>query len=369
MFDDIRPFNNNEVAQVTESLINEEELQSSIAKFVFPKCYQIFPSLTRKAIKLYLKYQQKHLVSIDKIQLEVSKYLSRLVKKSTDGFTYSGIENLPKNKPCLFISNHRDIVLDVALVNLALYHSDLTTVEAAVGDNLLSKQWVADLMRINKSFIVKRNAENKRAMLKASKELSAYIHHALTEKQQNIWIAQREGRAKDGLDITNPALISMLLLNKEKSQPIESYLETLNIIPVSISYEFDPCDRDKSIELATIDETGVYEKGEHEDLQSITQGMIGDKGKVHLTFCKPITGEYENSKSIAEAIDSEVINNYKLYDSNLSAYSQICQSDKKQDLNQRLEGRMEGLTKAQKNWLLNMYANPVKAQKSYNANI
>jgi len=308
------------------------------------------------------------LVSIDNIQLEVSKYLSRLVKKSTDGFTFSGIEHLPKNKPCLFISNHRDIVLDVALVNLALHKSGLETVEAAVGDNLLSKKWVADLMRINKSFIVKRSEENKRAMLKASKELSAYIHYALTEKRQNIWIAQREGRAKDGLDITNPALISMLLLNKEKAVTIEEYLQTLNIVPVSISYEFDPCDRDKAIELSTIDETGSYEKGEHEDLNSITQGMVGDKGKVHLTFCKPITGEFESSKEIAEAIDEQVINNYKLYESNLSAYSALYEDGETKTVNTRLESRMTELTENQKQWVLKMYANPVKAQKSYIAN-
>ena len=364
MFDDIRPFRNDEVTQVIEGLVNEKELQLSLASFIFPKFSKLFPNVSCFFIKRYLRYQQKHLNNIEKMQKEVSKYLNKLVNKSSDGFSYHGIENINATKPALFISNHRDIVLDVALVNLALHKSGRETVEAAVGDNLLGKKWVADLMRINRSFIVKRNEKNKRAMLKASKDLSAYIHYTLTENKHNIWIAQREGRAKDGLDLTNPALISMLLLNKKKEQNIGDYLQELNIVPVSISYEFDPCDSDKAIELATREATGEYQKGDDEDLRSITQGMMGYKGKIHLEFSAPIKGDFTNSKEIAAAIDQQIIANYKLYPSNLNAHAKLNQHSVEAPVFTKLTERMALLNELQKKWFLTMYANPVQAKKT-----
>ena len=362
MFDDIRPFRNHEVASVIQNLINEPELQSSIASFVMPRLYRVFPWLAKKVIKLSLKSRQSLFTDVDKIHHEVSKYLNKILNKSTNGFSFNGIDRFDHKKPVLFISNHRDIVLDAALVNLALYQSGMKTVESAVGDNLLHKQWVADLMRVNNSFIVKRNEKTKRAMLNASKDLSAYIHHALIDNQQNIWIAQKEGRAKDGLDKTNPALISMLMLNKEKSVPISEYLKDLNIVPVSISYEFDPCDTQKAIELATKDKTGKYDKEDDEDLKSITKGLMGQKGRIHLEFGLPVQGEFENNKEVAAAIDKEIISNYKLYDSNLAAYAYLNDKDTDNSALNTLNVRMSNLDKLQKQWLLTMYANPVIAK-------
>lgn len=366
MFDDIRPFRNNEVVQVIDDLINEKEFQSSVATVAMPKLYKLFPGICRFLVKNYLKYQQKHVDSIEKIQLEVYKYLSKLVKNSTDGFTHSGLHALDKSKPSLFISNHRDIVLDVALVNLALHEENRSTVEAAVGDNLLSKKWVADLMRINKSFIVKRSEKTKRAALTASKQLSAYIHHTITQNMHDVWIAQKEGRAKDGLDKTNPALISMILMNKAKDKSIEQYLSEINIVPVSISYEFDPCDKDKAIELATIEQTGSYQKEEEEDLNSISRGILGYKGKVHIAFSAPISGNYSDSKAIAEQIDKQIISNYKLYQSNLTANEALKKDILDENDFTALSARMETLTALEKKWLLTMYANPVIAKENIN---
>lgn len=363
MFEDIRPYRDHEVAPVLKKLLNETELLNSIACFSLPKCYRYFPSVARFLVKQNLAARVKKLKNITQIQTEVAKYLSKLIKKSTDGFSYSGIEDLDLSKPTLFISNHRDIVLDVALINLALHQSGGETVEAAVGDNLLSKEWVADLMRINKSFIVKRSEANKRAMLAASKQLSSYIHHSLTENKQNIWIAQKEGRAKDGIDKTNAALISMLLLNKAKTMSIAEYLTQLNIVPVSISYEYDPCDSGKAIELAQTHSTGNYEKSENEDFDSITQGMIGQKGKVHVTFGTALNGEYQDSKEIAAAIDKQIIANYKLYQSNESAFKAL--EDRNTELlDSHLKNKVAPLTDDQQHWLMKMYANPVIAKQN-----
>ncbi len=363
MFDDIRPFRDEEAPAVIQNIINEPALQESIAAYFLPRLNSVLPTFSHWLVKIYLKSKAAKLHSVEEFQQEVAKYLHKLIRKSTDGFTFNGLDSLDMTKPTLFISNHRDIALDPALINLALYKSGYSTVEIAIGDNLLSKPWVSDLMRINKSFIVKRSEETKRAMLKASKNLSSYIHHTLTENDHHVWIAQREGRAKDGLDKTNSALISMLLLNKGKDKSIEQYLSELNIVPVSISYEFDPCDKDKAIELATIEQTGEYEKAEGEDLRSITQGLVGDKGCVHIEFGQPVVGDYQDSKSIAAEIDRQIITNYKLYDSNLQAKKQLDDNLNTGD-SSSLTQRMGELTSAQQHWLLKMYANPVTAKES-----
>lgn len=365
MFDEIRPFRDNEAPYIAKKLVNEPALQHSIAYYVMPKLFKLTPSLSKWLIKSYLTWRIKPINSVQEFQTEVAKYLHRLIKKSTDGFSFNGLNELDMSKPTLFISNHRDIALDPALMNLALYKSGLDTVEVAIGDNLLSKPWVSDLMRLNKSFIVKRGAKTKREMLTNSKNLSAYIHHTITDNAQNIWIAQREGRAKDGMDKTNAALISMLLLNKPKEQSIAQYIETLNIVPVSISYEFDPCDNHKAIELATLEETGEYQKSADEDLNSITQGLLGYKGRVHIEFGQVLSGEFENSKAIAAEIDRQIIQNYRLYNSNIAAKDKLQNAPHDNNVLDSLNKRMDGLTEAQQRWLLTMYANPVLAKERY----
>jgi 1-acyl-sn-glycerol-3-phosphate acyltransferase len=362
MFDDIRPYRDDEVVPVIHKLINEKALQASLASYATPRLYRLFPTICRTLVKLSLQWKLKRFTTVDAIQTEVEKYLHKLIKKSTDGFSFNGLTQLDMTKPTLFISNHRDIALDPALINIALFKCNATTVEIAIGDNLLSKPWIADLMRLNKSFIVKRNLDTKRAMLNASKSLSAYIHHTLIDNNHNVWIAQREGRAKDGIDKTNSALISMLLLNKEKSQPIAQYLDQLNIVPVSISYQYDPCDSDKAKELATIEATGSYQKAEGEDLKSITQGIVGHKGLVHIEFGTPISGDYENSKAIAAEIDRQIIKNYKLYDSNIAAEARLNTGDESKPLPCYLNKKLQQLDQDQQRWLLAMYANPVIAK-------
>lgn len=362
MFDDIRPFRDNEVRIVINRLINENEFQASVAQLAIPLIYKLSPWFAQRVIKISLIFRTQFFTSVDQIHLEVAKYLKRIINKSTKGFSHHGLENFDTSKPALFISNHRDIVLDAALVNLALHEKGLNTTESAVGDNLLTTPWVSDLMRLNKSFIVKRSETTKRSIFKASKDLSAYIHHTITDNQQSIWIAQREGRAKDGLDKTNPALISMLLLNKEKTTSISDYLAQINIIPVAISYEFDPCDQQKAIELATKESTGEYNKTDNEDLNSITRGLLGQKGRIHLEFCSPLKGNFENSKDISLAIDEQIISHYQLFDSNLAAFAHLNNKFTDNTVLKKLKKRMKNLDTLQQHWLLTMYANPVIAK-------
>jgi len=363
MFDDIRPYRDSEVENVIRDLVNDNELQGSIAAYVLPRLYKIVPNLCRWMVKLSLGRRTKHFKDVNSIQMEAKKYMFRLIRRSTNGFTSEGIDNLDLTKPTLFISNHRDIVLDPALVNMALHEAGHETVEIAIGDNLLSKKWITDLMRLNKSFIVKRSAKSKRAILTASKNLSAYIHHTLTENKQHIWIAQREGRAKDGFDVTNPAVISMLLLNKPKTVSVSDYVAELNIVPVSISYEFDPCDRDKAIELATKEREGEYQKEAHEDIKSITKGILGQKGRIHLVFGEPLSGEYETSKDVAADIDKQIISNYRLFESNKTAYAKVFQQQGICDKTlANLQERLQSLDETQQKWLLSMYANPIVAK-------
>lgn len=358
MFDDIRPYRDEEVNEVIFRLIANPDFIGVVASYSMPKLYQIAPKIAAMLTRIYLKRRAKGFSCVHSMQQEVSKYLNKLIKQSTDGFSYSGLEKLDLGKPTLFIGNHRDIALDPALVNFALFKQGSKSAEIAIGDNLLTMPWVSELMRLNKSFIVKRSETNKRAILEASKNLSAYIHHTLTENKHHIWIAQREGRAKDGLDKTNPAVVSMLLLNKPKSMNIGDYLQQLNIVPVATAYEFDPCDQDKARELAHIEAHGHYQKAEHEDIRSITQGLTGYKGKVHVAFGSPLKGDFEDSKAVARAIDEQIIQNYQLYDSNHQAH----QHQPDQPLPKVLVERAKNLQPQQISWLVKMYANPVLAK-------
>jgi hypothetical protein len=192
-------------------------------------------------------------------------------------------------------------------------------VRIAVGDNLLHKDWVADLIRLNKCFVVERSVEGRREKLAAAKLLSEYIEHTLKNDCQHIWIAQREGRAKDGIDLTNPAIVSMLSLNKPKDMSFGDYIRDLRIVPVSLSYEFDPCDIHKAKELYQAEQEGKYDKPDNEDMQSIVSGITGQKGKVHVHFGKLVGGDFENAKQVASYIDKEVLHGLRIYPTSIEA--------------------------------------------------
>jgi hypothetical protein len=245
-----------------------------------------------------------------------------------------------------------------------LYHKEMQTVRIAIGDNLLSKEYVSDLMRLNKSFIVKRSAKAPREMLKALTHLSSYIDHSIIVDEASIWIAQREGRAKNGDDKTDAALLKMLYMSQRKARSFAQMTQRLNIVPVSISYEYDPCDVHKAKELAVKATGQTYEKGEFEDIESIVAGITGNKGDVHVHFGDVLKGDIETPADLACFIDEQIQTNYQLHSSNLIAAGQVegVNEAKLRQFNQRFEG----LSDAERLIAISMYSKPYENQKQMN---
>jgi 1-acyl-sn-glycerol-3-phosphate acyltransferase len=320
LYDDIRPFKDEEIAGVVERLVNDNEFITAIAHFQFPRLIKHFSWVVFPMIRMALRRKCRKITSIAAIQHEVVGYMEKMIATTTTQVTFNGMDKLDKNKQYLFISNHRDIAMDPAFVNWGLYQYGFETVRIAIGDNLLKKPFVSDLMRLNKSFIVKRSAKGVREMMAAFKSLSGYIHYSLTNEQQSIWIAQKEGRAKDGNDQTDPAILKMIYMNgKGKKVPFLDYMKQLNIVPVSISYEYDPNDQAKANELAHLATAGHYNKAEFEDIDSIVQGIVGFKGHVNVTFGGVIRSDAEDANALAEQIDQVIDGNYHLHSTNLLA--------------------------------------------------
>ncbi|MFT5312619.1 MAG: hypothetical protein ACI8Z9_001098 [Paraglaciecola sp.] len=264
--------------------------------------------------------------------------------------------------------------MDPGFVNWALHINGQDTVRIAVGDNLLDKDWLADLIRLNKCFIVRRSAKDKRQKLADAKLLSEYIQHSLHAEKQHIWLAQREGRAKDGNDVTNPAILSMLALNKPKGVEFSAYIKTLRIVPVSLSYEFDPCDISKAEELHETQIKGAYDKADHEDLKSLVAGILGDKGRVHVHFGKVLEEDFVNARQAADYLNKQIIAGYQCFATATAAADMLgldnldtsTDFDKQSMLlaRQYLRERTANLAPEIKNRLLNMYAMPLINQHS-----
>ena len=318
-FDDIRPYNDSEVPAVIARLIADPEFIDLLLSRKVPVLAKICPWLLRPVLRRSLSKAAEKINSVDDLQRYITGSLKALIGRTTDGYSVSGLENLDPNKAYLFLSNHRDIALDPAMVNLALSDAGMATVRIAIGDNLLRKPFASDLMRVNRSFIVKRSITGRRDKLEALKKLSRYIRHSISSDGVSVWIAQREGRAKDGHDRTETALLKMLALSKDKETSFAQATAEINLVPVAISYEYDPCDIDKGRELYAKEQGEEYVKQEFEDLDTIQKGFVGYKGRIHLAFGDPIADQYENADSLAEAIDHQVYTNYKLFPSNIIA--------------------------------------------------
>jgi len=326
-FEDIRPYRDHEIRDVMMRLVDNPAIVRLIRNF--------FPGHSLEVFK-------DKLISFDSIfdfQLEIlQSIIIQILKNTTDGFSYSGVENIDPKKNYLFISNHRDITLDPSLITKALVDYGFMTPEVAIGDNLIQEPWIRDLLRLTKSFIVKRNLPVKELMI-ASKKLSQYIHYTLTHSNQSVWIAQREGRAKDGNDVTQPGLFSMLGLSAKDSL-IDHFIK-LNITPVSISYEYDPCDTEKAHSLYANRFLGGYKKRHREDEESMKNGIMGYKGRININFGIPINGEIQNFPAdehknetitrVRHLIDDQIIDGYKLWPTNYIAYDLYMENSPRYD--------------------------------------
>jgi len=316
-FKEIRPYHDHEIRPVIDRLVTDSEFLSSIASFYAPKMSRLFPSVMRMVARNKLKGQVAPVHDVASMQDVIAGYMHKMIEDTTTSLTHSGLEHLDSERSYLFVSNHRDITMDPAFVNYMLYNAGNRTVQIATGDNLLEKPFVSDLMRLNKSFIVQRSLKG-RELLQGLTLLSQYMHHCI-EIGDHVWIAQREGRAKDGVDKTEGALLKMLAMFQRK-QPLSESLQKLHIVPVSISYEYDACDVLKAEELHAIASTGSFTKNEKSDIQSIVAGMIGFKGGVHVGFGTEMQYESDDPDVIAASIDSQILENYKLRDSNYIAF-------------------------------------------------
>lgn len=363
IYQEIRPYNDSEIGPSIIRLINDQEFIDAILNHRFAHHSNWLKNILEPFVKVYLKFKWSKLNSVYDIQVEIEKYLTKALNETTDGVTYSGLNELDKNTAYLFVSNHRDIAMDPALVNYGLHNNSHKTVRIAIGDNLLKKQCVTELMRINKSFIVKRSAKAPRELMKALSLLSSYIKHSL-DTGNSVWIAQKEGRAKDGNDSTDQAILKMFHVNGRKTKtPFNEYIRSLKIVPVAVSYENDPCDIAKAKELYAKESCGGYEKTEFEDIDSIIQGILGYKGKVHVAFGDVISEDFSDPEALAKEIDKQIHSLYKLYPMNLLAAGESDESIT-EEVKSALNDKLAQLSEAEQPYLINMYANPVMNSKA-----
>lgn len=283
-FDDIRPYYDEEIPGKIKQLIHDQSLLRSIGMFTWPRLYDLYPAGIRFLLKNLLKFRYRKIFNRDQLQDLLGRYVAYVIRTTTAGLTVSGIEHLPQNEPCLFISNHRDICLDSAFIVYTLRKYGFQRPQLAVGDNLLQDGFAKDVMRMNRSFMVVRNAESARAQYEALIKTSRYIRRTL-EQGESVWIAQSQGRSKDGANTTDPAVLKMFMLAyRSEFRDFDTWLSRVNLTPVTLTYELDPCAPRKANELYIRDSTGSYKKKEGEDISSIVAGIRGYKGRVHLAF-------------------------------------------------------------------------------------
>lgn len=315
-FDDIRPYNDTEIPEAMQRIASASAFPL-VASFVFPD----------EDIEK-IRDLVKSIKTIDEFQHKIMYYANKqIINKSITEFTYSGIENLDPKKHYLFVSNHRDIMLDASLMQNVLVDNGFDTCEITFGANLMQGQMVIDVGKSNKMFRVERPGGSAKEFYKASLHLSEYIRMVITEKHQSVWIAQRNGRTKDGIDRTDQGIIKMFGMSSADDKIYS--IEELNIVPVAISYEWESCDILKAIELYER-QLGPYIKKPGEDLNSILTGITQPKGRVHMEFCKPLSKDdlllFENStinefnKLVANAIDVRICNAYHLTPNNYIAH-------------------------------------------------
>jgi len=309
--------------------------------------------------------------------------LQKVLEKTSDGLTTSGFEKLQKNTSYMFISNHRDILLDTSLLNACLFEHKLVMTASAIGDNLVKKSFLKVLARLNRNFLVQRGL-SPREMLLSSKLLSEYINKLLQHENRSVWIAQREGRTKDGNDATNPGVLKMLAMASDEENLMD-YFKKIQIVPVSISYEYDPTDALKMPQLLAEARQEIYIKEKNEDFINLMGGIMGPKRRIHIHVGDILDQELDIIKSqldnsnkqiqaLAQVIDESILSGYNLWPTNYIAYDIVNQTDthshlytenEKSLFERRLEMRIDHNNPLALQSFLAMYANPVVNKLKY----
>lgn len=324
-FSDIAPYDDSDFQHYMSRLVKEPGFEHAI-RYVMPDVK--YPEMVQNLLQIKSK---------DEFQRTIMQGMLELLERmTTSGVTDSGLEDFDASKSVLFITNHRDIVLDASFLGLAMLRHGLPAQEVALGDNLLIFDWIEDLVRLNKGIIVKRNLRLTKA-LEAARQLSGYIHHCIGEKHESVWIAQREGRAKDSNDVTQESVIKMLALAGEGATVVERLLE-LNITPTAISYEYDPNDYLKAREFLARRRDPEFKKSQRDDLFSMETGILQFKGHVHFAVCecinpaleelRDVTDKVEIVRRVCAIIDREIHTAYKFFPLNYIAYDRVNHTDR-----------------------------------------
>jgi len=365
-FDEIRYFYDQEVNERLQS-IARDPMMKALMNFTFPDTDE----------QVWLE-QFKNVHSISDFQHQFVAFAVRqILAKSSDGLTTSGFDKLDKNTPYLFVSNHRDIVLDTSLLNLVLLEGGYIMTASAIGDNLVRKKFLNVLAKLNRNFLVQRGLPL-REQLTSSQTMSEYIREQLYNENRSVWIAQREGRTKDGNDSTQQGVLKMLAM-AAGDQSLTDYFKSLKIVPISISYEYDPTDSLKMPQLLAQHRDEEYIKGKNEDFTNILSGILGQKKRIHLhagdvldTELDEIAATIDNKnkqlQAIAQVIDHSIISNYKLWPTkyiaydllhNTNSYASEYTEQEKQLFVRRLEMRIDPSDPVSREYFLAMYANPL----------
>jgi len=371
-FDAIRPYYDAEVNQAILSAINHP-MMKALMNFAY-----------ENVDDSVWKEQLKRTHSIRDFQINFAyKAVKKVLEKSSDGLSTSGFEKLEPNTSYLFISNHRDIILDTSLLNVCLHEHGLVMTASAIGDNLVKKDFLKTLSKLNRNFLVQRGLPP-RELLESSKLMSEYIGQLLLRENRSVWIAQREGRTKDGNDATHTGVLKMLAMAAGEATMLE-YFKKLKIVPVSISYEYDPTDALKMPQLMAEANAEKYIKDKNEDFITLLSGIIGQKKRIHIHVGEVLTNEidtiaseFDNTnkqiQALAQVIDDAILQTYKLWPTNYIAYDLLFKTDQfkafyteneKSLFERRLEMRIDETNPQIVEGFLAMYANPVVNKMKY----
>jgi 1-acyl-sn-glycerol-3-phosphate acyltransferase len=371
-FDSIRPFYDTEVNEAIHSSVNHP-MMKALMGFTFPDVDEEV-----------WKDQLKRTHSIRDFQCNfIYKSVQNVLAKSSEGLTTSGFEKLEPNTSYLFISNHRDIILDTSLLNVALFDHGLVMTASAIGDNLVKKSFLKTLSKLNRNFLVQRGLPP-RELLESSKLMSEYIGQLLLRENRSVWIAQREGRTKDGNDATHSGVLKMLAMGSNESNLMD-YFKKIKIVPVSISYEYDPTDALKMPQLIAEANDEIYIKEKNEDFVTLLSGIIGQKKRIHIHVgdildkeLDKIAKDFDNTnkqvQALAQTIDDSILQSYKLWPTNYIAYDLLNKStiyshfyteNEKSLFERRLEMRIDENNPQMVESFLAMYANPVVNKSKY----